>query len=645
METMVENKRVVAPGHKPPISRSKQLHSFNDQRPETLQLQAQQQMMNESSSDSSTSYLNDDGFFKDHRPISSVMKNSFSFKDNRAEAVQFASMQKMANDFSLSKNVLQRKENNTGLPDTLKSGIESLSGYAMDDVRVHYNSDKPAQLNAYAYAQGSEIHMAPGQEKHLPHEAWHVVQQKQGRVQPTAQLKSGVSINADIHLEKEADTMGEKAIQCKQEEGKESLSLEHRTSPENKLPIQRKIMIDGASFPVGDDERAVSLSNREFRKNLMLQLKNNDFKELGTKAMWRHVNNMLDDEIVDEGRVFADWETFINGLWDQGLLTRKLTGSSMGPKNMGGRPQFTPDVTNELELGAGQHRRHIIASSTLGKGIEMAYEQLKELDEVDVLAILNNWLQGIGGVPQTSEYKALREIWKMVHNHMGNLWVGDGMWNSAIGFIRTPLTALLGKIKGARVIETAVLMEQVARIKPTFKMLESAWLEISKTLQEAIYMANPVHTETSFLAAFIHWKEEVLLIDETLENPLNDMHTEMVRSCFQELGVTNLKLKLRLPGFIAEFPQLEEYTTIIIKWLDQMAYSNKYIEEETANTLIMDWIANCDLDFPFGEVVGEREAYFMQLKQIYEAVIVPGPELFAADGALTAFMLLSYGAE
>jgi len=41
----------------------------------------------------------------------------------------------------------------------------------MDDVQVHYNSGKPAQLNALAYAQGTDIHVAPRQEKHLPHEA------------------------------------------------------------------------------------------------------------------------------------------------------------------------------------------------------------------------------------------------------------------------------------------------------------------------------------------------------------------------------------------------------------------------------------------------------------------------------------------
>ncbi|WP_299243393.1 DUF4157 domain-containing protein [uncultured Aquimarina sp.] len=109
-------------------------------------------------------------------------------------------------------NPIQRK-NNTGLPDNLKSGIENLSGYSMDDVNVHYNSSKPAQLQAHAYAQGTDIHLAPGQEKHLPHEAWHVVQQKQGRVRPTMQFKGKVNINDDAGLEKEADMMGEKALQ------------------------------------------------------------------------------------------------------------------------------------------------------------------------------------------------------------------------------------------------------------------------------------------------------------------------------------------------------------------------------------------------------------------------------------------------
>lgn len=89
----------------------------------------------------------------------------------------------------------------------------------MSDVRVHYNSSKPADVGALAYTQGTNIHVAPGQERHLPHEAWHVVQQAQGRVKPTMQLKYGVPVNDDEGLEHEADVMGAKvtanAVQLK----------------------------------------------------------------------------------------------------------------------------------------------------------------------------------------------------------------------------------------------------------------------------------------------------------------------------------------------------------------------------------------------------------------------------------------------
>lgn len=108
----------------------------------------------------------------------------------------------------------QKAENRTGLPDQLKSGVENLSGYSLDAVKVHYNSPKPAQLQALAYTQGTDIHVGPGQERYLGHEAWHVVQQMQGRVQPTTQLQ-GVAVNDNEGLEREADVMGEKVLQKK----------------------------------------------------------------------------------------------------------------------------------------------------------------------------------------------------------------------------------------------------------------------------------------------------------------------------------------------------------------------------------------------------------------------------------------------
>jgi hypothetical protein len=137
-------------------------------------------------------------------------KLSATIPDNRpSSTVQNKLIQTMTGHTPGNSSVQERSKH-SGLPDNLRTGIEHLSGISMDDVNVHYNSAQPAQLNAHAYAQGTDIHLAPGQEKHLPHEAWHVVQQKQGRVKPTMQMKGKVKINDDAGLEKEADVMGAK---------------------------------------------------------------------------------------------------------------------------------------------------------------------------------------------------------------------------------------------------------------------------------------------------------------------------------------------------------------------------------------------------------------------------------------------------
>jgi hypothetical protein len=100
--------------------------------------------------------------------------------------------------------------NTTGLPDHLRAGVEHLSGLDLGDVKVHFNSSKPAGVDALAYTQGTQIHVAPGQERHLPHEAWHVAQQKQGRVRATREAR-GARLNDERGLESEADVMGARA--------------------------------------------------------------------------------------------------------------------------------------------------------------------------------------------------------------------------------------------------------------------------------------------------------------------------------------------------------------------------------------------------------------------------------------------------
>ena len=175
------------------------------------------------------------------------------------------------------------QENNTGLPGNLKAGIENLSGVSLDNVSVHYNSARPPQLQALAYTQGTDIHVGPGQEKHLPHEAWHVVQQNQGRVKPTLQAK-GVSINDDPALEREADLMGEKAATQKSpnrfpalqgksvtnEGGLKSLSVTQRKLNQLANPVQRLPVWRDNLVGVLGDRTVTELENKVGQPTLAL---------------------------------------------------------------------------------------------------------------------------------------------------------------------------------------------------------------------------------------------------------------------------------------------------------------------------------------------------------------------------------------
>jgi hypothetical protein len=82
-------------------------------------------------------------------------------------------------------------------------------------VEVHTNSSKATEMGALAFAQGSDIHFAPGQFKPdtvggqelIGHELAHVQQQKNGGVKATTSV-NGTPINDDKRLEKEADDFG-----------------------------------------------------------------------------------------------------------------------------------------------------------------------------------------------------------------------------------------------------------------------------------------------------------------------------------------------------------------------------------------------------------------------------------------------------
>lgn len=106
---------------------------------------------------------------------------------------------------ALDSKAIQRTAGNQAVLEMLQKA-ERQYGVPMDDVRIHYNSDKPKAVQALAYTMGTDVYIGPGQEKHLKHELGHVVQQKLGKVKPTGEV-NGLPLNTAPALEQAADKL------------------------------------------------------------------------------------------------------------------------------------------------------------------------------------------------------------------------------------------------------------------------------------------------------------------------------------------------------------------------------------------------------------------------------------------------------
>lgn len=101
------------------------------------------------------------------------------------------------------------------LPERTRFKLQDLFGTDLSAVRVHQGGAAPA-VGALAYAQGDDMHFAPGQfqpgtpdgDRLIGHEVAHVVQQREGRV--AAPQHKGAVV-ADAALEAEADAFGDRA--------------------------------------------------------------------------------------------------------------------------------------------------------------------------------------------------------------------------------------------------------------------------------------------------------------------------------------------------------------------------------------------------------------------------------------------------
>lgn len=211
------------------------------------------------------------------------------------------------------------RANHTGIPDGLKRGMEGMSGVSLDDVTVHRNSAEPARFAALAYAQGNQVHLGPGQERHLAHEVAHVVQQKQGRVRATGQAL-GQPLNDEPGLEREADLLGARA-QSRRASGEGPTPA---AVVQGRMPIQRQpvFLLDQAAVAPGmKGVYAILIRLIETKKNL-------DDK-LPSLATVPELPKLLFQMMHDKGR----HDTFdLDSEQGAAFLTYELLSLGKGPK-------------------------------------------------------------------------------------------------------------------------------------------------------------------------------------------------------------------------------------------------------------------------------------------------------------------------
>lgn len=223
---------------------------------------------------------------------------------------------------------IQKKQNKTGIPEHFKQNIEKRSGFSMDDVKVHYHSSRPAQLQALAYTQDTNVYIAPGQEKHLMHELTHVVQQKQGIVKANS-IINGVAVNTDATLEREADNHYIRpTAQCKSE-----------------LPPVTQCLFD--SDTLGKKIGKISNDGNQAHHIIPIEIIHASIQKA----------NIINLHEFDQG-------------WNGILLPQEYEEAKGLPAHKGSHPKYTTSVLKLICTESGGHIENLVAS---GNKLKLAY--------------------------------------------------------------------------------------------------------------------------------------------------------------------------------------------------------------------------------------------------------------------------------
>lgn len=245
--------------------------------------------------------------------------------------------------------------NHTGIPNLLKTRFESISGILLDDVRIHYNSNEPSKIGSLAYTQGNQVYISSGQEKYLKHELGHILQQKQGFVQPTGYI-NGMPINDSPILEHQADQMPLK----------NTMQMRMFYNNQRKPVIQAKKIREEIHNKAYED-KVIKASDDKVASSTSSKEKNKIYQQDHNKTEWENNSERAEKSLEDKQHIAF----IINA-----ILSYKE--SDFIEHNVSAMIKGVGKIPVAVVLGINAQKKDF-NSDEYKKNLQMAKDQIKEL--------------------------------------------------------------------------------------------------------------------------------------------------------------------------------------------------------------------------------------------------------------------------
>jgi hypothetical protein len=328
------------------------------------------------------------------------------------------------------------------LPPAVRAMMERAFNADFADVLIHPDSARAAALGARAYTEGNSVHLAPGQydpESHagrelIGHELAHVIQQRQGRVAATSQVR-GVAINDAAALEQEADALGQRAASSASlAPGTPALSAAPAASPapathavaqRQAAPQSNEETLDAEVEAAAQLEQSSVPAERAYGTRLVLLL-----------------TLMRPDDIDDDAALFRFIDRCQEFAHDEqltlGFLAFRRDRNKLLEEDGAGFPAaWAERIAQELRIDAdvkdleadyqAERRRALDGVAAIGptvwaRGLPLTLDQARHIDADGLVRdVLNYRHLAAGSSEPTERYAAAMASWLRVAAHYGAL--------------------------------------------------------------------------------------------------------------------------------------------------------------------------------------------------------------------------------